>query len=248
MAGRHRVVWWDPGVLQRETQGRAASRLTDFLKEDELKIKSQEGIRVHEAWQRERADLRVAAAETDRKVITATGYALGLNGSEPISGDPEVVVESLDIDFARPHGKRFGTLVHAVMAVVSLAAGHDVVAEAARLQGRILGGSEEEITAATKTVLGVLRHPLIRQAALAEAKGLCRRETSVALKLADGLVVEGVVDLAFQDAQGAWTVIDYKTDFEVSGRLEEYKKQVGLYAQAIRHATGNPAGAVLLRL
>jgi len=246
-AGRHRVVWWDPAILERESQGRAASRLTDFLKEDEQKIQSQLGIRVHEEWQNQRAALRAAAAETDRKVITATAFALGLDG-EPASGEPEVLVESLDIDFARPHGKRFGTLVHAVMAAVSLSANKDSVGEAARLQGRILGASDDEVMAAAKTVMGVLRHPLMRRAAHAESRGTCRRETSVALQLEDDLVVEGVVDLAFQDAEGAWTVIDYKTDFEVTGRLEEYKKQVGLYAQAISHATGKAANAVLLRL
>ena len=250
LAGNHHVVWWDPAALPRETQGRAVSRLTDFLKEDEKKIQSQHGIGVHETWQRERAQLRERAAETDRKVVTATAYALALDHdeTESLPFEPEVVVESLEIDFARPHGKRFGTLVHAVMSVVSLSADRAAVTEAARLQGRILGANDEEVGAAGETVTRALRHPQMHKAALAQQRGACRREVSVAVKLADGVVVEGVVDLAFQDSAGNWTIIDYKTDFEVKGRLEEYKTQVGLYARAVAHATGKNTQAVLLRL
>ena len=43
-------------------------------------------------------------------------------------------------------------------------------------------------------------------------------------------------------------MIDYKTDFEVKGRLEEYQNQVALYALAISRATGLETQGVLLRL
>jgi ATP-dependent exoDNAse (exonuclease V) beta subunit len=63
-------------------------------------------------------------------------------------------------------------------------------------------------------------------------------------------MVEGRVDLAFQheETDGTWIVVDYKTDFEIKGRLEECRNQVGLYASAISHATGQEVRAVLLRL
>jgi ATP-dependent exoDNAse (exonuclease V) beta subunit len=63
-------------------------------------------------------------------------------------------------------------------------------------------------------------------------------------------MVEGVIDLAFQEQRpdSPWTVIDYKTDFEVKGRLEEYQHQVSLYALAISRATGRETRPVLLRL
>jgi ATP-dependent exoDNAse (exonuclease V) beta subunit len=69
----------------------------------------------------------------------------------------------------------------------------------------------------------------------------------VALRLEDGTIAEGVVDLAFRD-DGGWTVVDFKTDFEIEGRLEDYRAQVGLYARAVAAATGLPARAVLLRV
>jgi ATP-dependent exoDNAse (exonuclease V) beta subunit len=88
------------------------------------------------------------------------------------------------------------------------------------------------------------------RAAAAANSGHCRREVPVALKLGDGVMVEGVIDLAFQEQQpdSPWIVIDYKTDFEVRGKLEEYQNQVSLYALAISRATGLEAHPVLLRL
>jgi ATP-dependent exoDNAse (exonuclease V) beta subunit len=63
-------------------------------------------------------------------------------------------------------------------------------------------------------------------------------------------LVEGNVDLAFV-AEGepvAWTVVDFKTDFEIEGRLEEYRNQVTLYIQAIARATSLSVRGVFLRL
>jgi ATP-dependent helicase/nuclease subunit A len=85
---------------------------------------------------------------------------------------------------------------------------------------------------------------------VAANNGSCRREVPIAFKLDDGVLVEGIVDLAFRDHKESliWTVVDYKTDFEVANRLEEYRRQVGLYALAISKATGARTEAVLLRI
>ena len=127
---------------------------------------------------------------------------------------------------------------------------HDAIADVARAQGRILGATEDEVAAAVETVHRALRHPLMQRAAAAANSGQCRREVPVGLKLDDGVMVEGVIDLAFQEQRpgSPWTVIDYKTDFEVKGRLEEYQNQVALYALAISRATGLETRPVLLRL
>ena len=66
------------------------------------------------------------------------------------------------------------------------------------------------------------------------------------LTLADGTMVEGVVDLAFEE-NGVWTVVDYKTD-RAAGGEDEYRRQVAVYASAIAQATGVPAEAILLRV
>jgi ATP-dependent exoDNAse (exonuclease V) beta subunit len=59
-------------------------------------------------------------------------------------------------------------------------------------------------------------------------------------------MVEGIVDLAFQDGD-RWTVVDYKTDRELAtiGR-ERYRRQVALYASAIARATDTPCSGVVL--
>jgi len=263
--GEHRVVWWDPSVLAAPSnQVRSSSRLTKYLKEDNGKIRSEEGIRAHEQWRGQRESVRAIAAKPEWNVVTATSYASALRVLAPVELDaealevpgastqplPEVAVETIEIDFSRPHGKRFGTLVHAVLSVVALDADHNGIQEVARVQGRVLGATEEDVAAALETVQRVLEHPLIRRAAAAESSGNCRREVPVAIQLDDGIMVEGIVDLAFREdgPAGAWIVVDYKTDFEIAGRFEEYRQQVSLYGQAVSRATGKEARPLLLRI
>ena len=59
--------------------------------------------------------------------------------------------------------------------------------------------------------------------------------------LLDGIEISGVIDLAVQRADGAWTVLDYKSnDISRTGRLEHlveyYGPQLELYALAMERA------------
>ena len=56
-----------------------------------------------------------------------------------------------------------------------------------------------------------------------------------------------MVDAAFLE-DSVRTVIDFKTDVEIAGRLDEYRRQVTLYAAAIARATGTAARGVLLQI
>ena len=86
------------------------------------------------------------------------------------------------------------------------------------------------------------------RARAASARGVCRREAPVTLLMPDGWLVEGVVDLAFEEG-GRWIVVDYKTDWELAGADEaRYRRQVALYASAIAQATGLPAEGILVRV
>jgi len=274
-AGEHRVVWWDPSVLDLNRQDEIGARLNKLLAADAEGKRSDQGIRDHDAWQSKRADVRAQAGTPSRRVVTATEYAsamphpdeplasaqpasrgqskveqLGLFSPPPAPSKTEVTVESVGIDFSRPHGKRFGTLVHSVLSVVDLNADADSVQAVAELQGHLLGSTADEINAATRTVARALSHPLMRRAAAAWLAGRCRRESPIAIQLEDETLVEGIVDLAFLDEaeSDAWTVVDFKTDFEIAGRLDEYREQVGLYALAISRATSLAAKGVLLRM
>ena len=220
--GAHRVVWWDPTTLALGAQESAGLAQQKILTADEQGVRAEEGTRAHAAWQAERARVREVGGTPSRRVVTATERALFGEGAAE-----EVVVESVDVVPSRPHGKRFGTLVHAVLAAVELDADRAGVADAAAMHGRLLGATEEEVEAAVETVVRALAHPLMRRAAEAARVGRCRREVPVAVVASDGVVVEGVVDAAFVDA-GGWTVVDFKTDVEIAGRVRGVSEAGGV--------------------
>jgi ATP-dependent exoDNAse (exonuclease V) beta subunit len=88
-----------------------------------------------------------------------------------------------------------------------------------------------------------LRHRVLKAAREAAA---CRREAPVSIVI-DGVLIDGQVDLAFETDEG-WTVVDFKTDAEIGGADDVYRRQVGLYAQAIARVTGRPSRGLLLRV
>jgi ATP-dependent exoDNAse (exonuclease V) beta subunit len=111
----------------------------------------------------------------------------------------------------------------------------------------VLGADPSEIEAANEVVRRVLEHPLLQEAAQAAEQGRCYRETPVTLSLDPGVVIDGNVDLAY-DTHGNVTVIDFKTDRELEGALDVYRRQVQIYAYAIAAATGLRARAVLMKV
>jgi ATP-dependent helicase/nuclease subunit A len=135
-----------------------------------------------------------------------------------------------------------------VLASTPLDAGREAVQALTEVQARMLSAPVDEVASAIELVTRVLAHELLARARAAAARGSCRRETPVTLSLADGTLVEGVVDLAFEE-DGAWTIIDYKTDRELAAAGEDrYRRQVGLYASAVAQATGKTARGILIRV
>jgi ATP-dependent exoDNAse (exonuclease V) beta subunit len=119
----------------------------------------------------------------------------------------------------------------------------------AAAEARMLGLADQEAAAASAVVERLHAHELLVRARVAEARGACRRETPVACTMPDGTIVEGIVDLAFEEEARGWTVVDYKTDRELAAIGEDrYRRQVALYTSAIAAATGRPASGVLVRV
>ena len=146
----------------------------------------------------------------------------------------------------RSGGRRFGALVHAVLATVDFEASSDEIGAIAEATGRLIDGTREEIDAAATTVREALKHPLMRQAARAVA---LRRETPVQRQREDGTLIEGVVDLAFQEDTPdfyGWTVVDFKTDREIKNAQNQYLAQIVAYVDAVHVATELPARGFLL--
>ena len=242
------VVWWDPSALALEVEERAALRHQRILELDPDKLAAAESEQDYAAWKNGRADLLSRASQPSISVQTVTALARS-EASQQLGAFPPVRVELIKRgDLDRPSGRRFGALVHAMLASVDLESDADAIQASAAVNGRLVGGTEEEIIAAVATVRPTLEHPILRRAAASARKGEIRRETPVFLTL-DGGLVEGVVDLAFMEDRAefaGWTVVDFKTDREFATSSERYTAQVTAYSAAIRAATGLPSRGILL--
>ena len=264
------VVWWDPHQLALGAGAPIGIRRQELLSKDAPDEVVEADLERYRAWRRRREVTVERAARPSLELATATERVRARSGEraggEALAGaagagrdagtDAErsaVTVVELERAAGRPAGKRFGTLVHAVLATVPLDVpdGRPAPVEAiARLHGRVFGASDAEVAAAADVAGRVLSHPLLARARAAARRGDCRREAPVSMRADDGALIEGVVDVAFREA-GAWTVVDYKTDRdleEADGAIEVYRRQVALYAEMIARATGEPAGAVLMQV
>jgi ATP-dependent helicase/nuclease subunit A len=242
---RHAVVWWDPAALALDVRPQFGIRRQDLIEDPGADVLEADRRR-YQAWSADRAAALDRGAQPSVAFQTVTAWAR--RAPEVADAvDPEVVVVDAATGIARPGGRRFGTLVHGVLAAVPLDANRAAIAELAALHGRIHAAPDDEVAAATTLVEAALAHPLMRRAREAERRGRCRRETPITAVAPDGTVLEGVLDLAFEEDAG-WTVVDFKTEAEVAGLVARYRRQVGAYASMVARVTGRPATAVLLRL
>jgi ATP-dependent helicase/nuclease subunit A len=250
--GGHEVVWWDPSTLQLGIEEDVGLRQHKILEADEDGRVADAGERAHAQWQRAReaALLRGSTPAWRVHPVTSIVSAEATDAPGTSSG---VLLERVQLDRSgRPGGKRFGSLVHAALAVVDLEADSAGVKAALRAQGRMIGASADELAAAQVAIEAALVHPILRRAARSHADGGLRRETPMLMCRADGSIVEGIVDLAFREVQdsgageGRWIVVDFKTDRELGARRSEYEAQVRLYAEGITAATGEATVPILL--
>ena len=180
-------------------------------------------------------------------LLTVTQAAKIVEESAPDFKLARVEIIELPRAANRPSGRRFGTLVHAVLASVPLDGDGNIIQRLATIHGRILGAPQDEVDAASESVRVALAHGVFEEARQAAQQGRCRREVPIAWLDSNGLLIEGVIDLAFERA-GGWTVIDFKTDEEFRGDETAYRRQVGIYKAAIKAANGAPVSAVLMRV
>ena len=179
------------------------------------------------------------------QTVTEAAKRAGSTTDEALLEDVEIVTISRAAE--RPSGRRFGTLVHAVLASVPLACDFAVIQDLAAIHGRILGATAPEIESAADCVRTALAHPIFDRAREAAAQGRCRREVPVVWDDGQRGLSEGVVDLAFEE-DGAWTVIDFKTDEEFRQHEPVYRRQIAMYASAVHAATGARVSALLMRV
>lgn len=250
-------MWWDPARLVLEVPDPVPLRHQQILEAGSEGAAASE--EKYAAWLQAGEVLLARASAPSLTVKTVTSLSRSAahapeegaeseTSREP-SPQPVVAVETVARpEETRPGGRRFGALVHAILATIDLDADAEGVRASAALQGRMHDATGEEIEAAIVAAEASLRHPVLRRAAGA-GKGGQRRETPVLLALGDGTLAEGVLDLAFREADAdfdGWTVVDFKTDREFSIASEHYLAQVRLYAQAVAAATKLPARGIIL--
>ncbi len=241
--GRYEAVWWDPRALTLDVRPQFGIRRQDLIEDPGPEVLEADR-QTYRDWQHVRAAALERGAQPSIAVETVTEWARRAAADLP---EPEVTVVDAASGIARPSGPRFGTLVHAILATVALDAGRAAIAEVAALQARIHGAPDDEIAAAAAVVEAALAHPLLLRAREAWTHGRCRRETPISAIEPDGSILEGVLDLAFEEDAG-WTVVDFKTQAELAGLIPRYRRQVSAYAAVVARVTGRPASAVLLRL
>ena len=235
---RYELTWWNSLALRLEVPIALGIPQQELLGKDAPPGLIEADTQNYQRW---RADLSNVIVEASLPSIVAqTAIERSENAALPV---PEVEVIALARDVVEARGKRYGTLLHAILASIDLDADDHVVRRAAELQSRILGATAAEVDNVTAVVSRLLAHPLIRRASRSSS---LRREVPVTLMADDGLV-EGNADLVFEEA-GQWTVIDFKTDAELAGRLAMYKRQVGVYAEAIGKSTGSKTAGVLMQV
>ena len=237
--GTHGVAFWDPSALGLDKEDDAGQRQQKILAVDDKGVVAKEGIEQHAAWKRAH-DAAIASGSVPSLVVRTVTEEKSSTAPVPTN----VAFESTTATrHARPHGKRFGILVHAMLASVPLDGDASAIADAARIHGRIVGASDDEVSAARDVVAAALAHPLLVRA---RAAVRVERETALMLRADDGAIIEGVVDLAFLEQGAGWTVVDFKTDVELASRKDDYARQIDAYSRAIAAATGEPATGALL--
>ncbi len=251
------VVWWDPRELEGSPDDARGVRREDLISKDAKPADIAADRARYDAWREQRQRAQDAGVRPSMRVATATE---SVRDSAEKTGRPQqthisnvMVEDASQVMDARPSGKRFGTLVHALLATLPLDATAADVGDLAALHAKLFGASDEERVAATAMAAAVTRHSRWQEARASAAAGRrVWREAPVSMRLDDEqsgppTIVDGQVDLAYETDTG-WIVIDFKTDIEIAAAQEAYTQQVALYADAVAKATGQPATGVLLRV
>jgi len=258
--GEHRVVWWDPAALELDREAVGGVRQQELLADAGGSAAELEGAARLVAFETARAVTLDHAAQPSLRALaitTAVKQDAERAVEQRVITPLEVSIERVGVEESAPRarGARFGSLVHAVLAALLAERAEgardrrdDAMLLAAidkkvKWHARMLGAPAHEQAAAVQRALAAWKHPLLARARDSRTLWV---ELPVALRLPDQTLAEGAFDLAFREADGSFTVVDFKTDDPEGNPI--YAAQVSLYAQAITAATGKPARAVLLQV
>ena len=228
-AGSHSVVWFDPAVLAlrvAKAEGVENEQVLSGTTEEAV-----EGLRRYQEWKAGRAQRLESGAVARYRVAAAETFGAAAEAAH-------IPVETVTLPLAagRPTGRKFGRVVHDIL---QHAASPDEAAALAEVWGRRHGAGEAERAAAGEAARQALEYAARAMPAGAER----HRELPVMVRLEDGTLVDGRIDLAWRDAD-SWTVVDFKTD----RREKRNVAQVQIYALALERATKLPARGIVLEV
>jgi ATP-dependent exoDNAse (exonuclease V) beta subunit len=188
--------------------------------------------------------------------------ASGLEGTEPefVLAEPSSVTESEDLpgsakgarDLDLPawakgrYGTAIGRAVHASLQTLDLP-------DASNLAGVVRAQCVAEgVTEFEDLVTNLVQSAVASEVVQLAAASQHWREMFVGTADADGVILEGIIDLLYRDASGQLVIVDYKTDAvpvdAIPARVAYYRPQVAAYRRALQAATGEDASPVLLFL
>ncbi|MBP7776374.1 MAG: UvrD-helicase domain-containing protein [Acidobacteria bacterium] len=248
------VAWWDPLALDRPGAERRGLRHEHLIHKDAPADVVAADRAGYDRWRAWRTSVLERGAASSRRVMTATEWAdASLEGAVGTPPDIAAVAAGITVvdvggdGGARPSGRRFGTLLHALLAHVPLDASVEAIARMAAMQARMLNASDDERAFAAEAAERALAHDVFVRARAAVAAGrACQREMPLAA-MAGGVLVDGQADLAFDDG-ASWVVVDFKSDVAIASAEPGYRLQVAFYANAVSRAYDRPVEALLLRV
>jgi ATP-dependent exoDNAse (exonuclease V) beta subunit len=247
--GKYSVVWWDPHVLPLEGGWTYGLRRDDLIAKDGDPAAVQARLASYEGWQAARTDAITRGSIRSMESRPVTSIATDAAATALVDADLPIEILDLSRVEGRPFGPRFGTLVHAILATAPLDADERAVRRIGTTQGRLLipQAAEEEVYAAVEVAAGVLRHPLFDRVRIAARDGRCERELPIIWRAPDGTMIEGTLDLVFEDGAGL-TVVDFKTDRQLAADESRYRAQLAIYCRALGALREREVRGVLMRI
>lgn len=245
---RYEVVWWDPHVLALDVGPPIGLRRDDLIAKDGDPAAVATRLAAYEAWKVARSAAIARGSVPSLEAQTVSELAAAGGKADPAADVPIEIVD-LSRVAGRPVGARFGTLVHAILATAALDADERTLAQIGSTQGRLLTpqAAPEEVDAAVEVAAAALRQPLFDRVRAANANGRCHRELPVVWRTPGDALIEGTIDLVFEDSTGT-TVIDFKTGRELDADVERYRRQLALYCRALHSLWGTMPRGVILRI
>ena len=121
------MTWWDPLLLGKRPDDARGLRREELISRDANPIDVAADRAAYDRGASAVQPCRPRAAWRRLRVLTATELAEAPEGKAD-----QITIEDAGFGVIRPSGKRFGTLVHAVLATLPMQASSDEVQRACR--------------------------------------------------------------------------------------------------------------------